>query len=92
MCMWIIANGRGKVGGGIFVCFYETPTSINASIPGEKLFPEALLISNCQFIGNHATVEGAGLYIGLHEPVAFSHPPGHAPIITSTHSNACYLN
>ena len=71
-----IINGRGKVGGGIFVCIYETPTSINASIPGEKLFPEALFISNCQFIGNHATVEGAGLYIGLHEPVAFSHPPG----------------
>ena len=70
-----IMNGRGQIGSGIFVYIYEHPISVNSSSTG-KIYSEALFISNCQFIGNYATVEGAGLYIGLHEPMAFSHPPG----------------
>ena len=70
-----IINGRGQIGSGVFVYIYEHPISFNSSSTG-KIYSEALFISNCQFIGNYATVEGAGLYIGLHEPMAFSHPPG----------------
>ena len=82
----LVINGRGNFGGGLFVYFYETP--VNASNPGTTVqFPEALYISNTHFVGNNATLEGAGLYIALHEPVAFSHHPGLIAVSNCTFKN-----
>ena len=59
-----IVEGYAAIGGGIFVSFEEVPSNTNNA---KCDYTQQLRIKDTAFIGNHATLEGGGLYIIVHE-------------------------
>lgn len=68
-----VVGGYAAMGGGIFASFEEVPS--NTSITQSNL-AQQLRIRDTTFTENHATLEGGGLYIIVHEMMGLFHQVG----------------
>ena len=62
-----IENGRGHLGGGMFVTFHEEPAKSTISCSTLEATNTIMHISNTNFSENHAVSAGGGMYLRLQE-------------------------
>ena len=70
-----IEAGYAHFGGGLFLSFLEVPSALINNSYSQKVW-----IQDTNFTRNHATGEGGGLYIIVHEVAGLSHPVGFVSI------------
>ena len=63
--------GSSHYGGGLFLSFELVPSS-----PVNNSLAQIVTITDTNFVSNHATGEGGGLYVVSHEVVGLIHPVG----------------
>ena len=66
-----IEAGNSFYGGGLFLSFEQVPPTL-----ADNNYTQLMRIEDTNFTRNHATGEGGGLYIIMHEVVGLLHPVG----------------